>query len=113
VQLSWLIRGLRTGVLTTRYPRAPETMPASWRGVIDIDPARCRVDTATPPCVNVCLPSALRVEPASSGQPLLVLDPLACIACGRCISACPSGALTMTNRFELARRDHLTEGVRP
>ena len=106
MQLSWLARGLRTGVLTTRYPERAESMPEGWRGVVALDPARCRMDSDGPPCVAACLPNALRLEPVPAGAPALRLDASACVACGRCIPACPAGALWMTSSFELAQLDH-------
>ena len=107
MQLSWLARGLRTGVLTTRYPRQADKMPPRWRGVVEVDPARCRPESARPPCVAACPSAALWLEPtALDGGEGVHLDPLACVACGRCVPACPPGALHMTPDFELARVDH-------
>jgi len=105
MQLSWLWRGLRTGVLTTRYPKASEAMPERWRGVVRIDPDRCRPGAGLPPCVSACLPAALSLDVAAAdGTGRLSLDAAACIACGLCIGACPDGALAMTASFELATR---------
>jgi formate hydrogenlyase subunit 6/NADH:ubiquinone oxidoreductase subunit I len=106
MQLSWLVRGLRTGVLTTGYPRRAASMPDAWRGVIALDPDRCRVESEQPPCTAACPSAALWTEPSESGPRVLHLDALACVACGRCVPACPAGALSMTPQFELSRLDH-------
>jgi len=108
MQLSWLLRGIRTGVLTTRYPSAKESMPDRWRGVVELDLERCRVEASASPCVASCPSAALRLEGSgvATEPERLVFDPLACVACGRCVEVCPAGALRMTARFELARLDH-------
>ncbi|MDA8203622.1 MAG: 4Fe-4S binding protein [Chloroflexi bacterium] len=101
MQLTWLWRGLRTGVLTTRYPRRPERMPDGWRGTAVLQRDQCVVEGAPPSCVTVCLPRALSVE-ETGGDRRLRLDHAACIACGLCVAACPRGALSISNEFELA-----------
>lgn len=110
--LGWLARGLRTGILTTRYPDGIEAMPRGWRGVVTLAAERCQPEGPRPPCVVACLPAALAVvveradgTDGSTGTRRLWLDPIACIACARCLDACPQDALTMTSRFELAVRD--------
>jgi formate hydrogenlyase subunit 6/NADH:ubiquinone oxidoreductase subunit I len=103
MQLSWLWRGLRTGVVTTRYPDRPEAMPVGWRGVAVLDGSRCRPEGPTPPCVGVCLPRALSVLDDEGGMDLR-LDEAACVACGLCVSVCPQRALSVSPAFELAGR---------
>lgn len=97
--LSWILRGLRTGILTTRYPKQAEPMPPNYRGALRLDPERCRPEVS-PPCVAVCLPRALSLE---DGR--LHLDLGRCITCGYCVSACPNGAFSLTPEYELAVRD--------
>lgn len=99
MQLSWLWRGVRTGIRTTRYPAVPARMPARWRGVVTLNAPLCAPESAMPPCVAACLPRALVLE-----RERVRLIELACIACGLCVAACPDGALMMTPEFELAGR---------
>ena len=109
--LSWLRRGLRTGVLTTRYPAVHERLPDGFRGMPVIDANRCIVDQGCDVCIQVCLPGALnlvdivnRNEKESIGEEVqqLVLDYARCIMCGLCVTACPADALRMTEDYELA-----------
>jgi hydrogenase-4 component H len=94
VQLSWIARGLRTGIVTTRYPSQPEPQPAEWRGRPLLRPERCDGCAA---CTAVCLPEALVADDHS-----VRLDYGRCIMCGLCVPACPSGALEITPDYELA-----------
>lgn len=104
MRLGWLMKGLRTGVLTTRYPATAEPQPESWRGRPRLDPSACRAPDGCAECVSVCLPAALRLEaPIESARPdRLVLDYGRCIMCGLCVPACPTSALRMEPDYELA-----------
>ncbi len=103
---SWIRRGLRTGVLTTRYPAVQEQLPEAFRGKPVLDASRCIAEQGCSACVQVCLPQALSlrgaVETAGNETTQLVLDYARCIACGLCVNACPERALRMTNDYELA-----------
>lgn len=115
--LSWLRRGLRTGVLTTRYPAVHEHLPDGFRGRPVLDANRCRADQGCDACIQVCLPGALNLvdivnksEIESRGEEVqqLTLDYTRCIMCGLCVTSCPADALRMTEDYELAaneRRD--------
>jgi len=102
----WFLRGLRRGVVTTRYPARPDDSAA---------------DLPTPPVfraedldqaladrlVAVCPSHALRRDADA-----LVFDVGACTACGRCQEAAP-GAVTSSGEFELAAtsRGHLVKRI--
>jgi formate hydrogenlyase subunit 6/NADH:ubiquinone oxidoreductase subunit I len=106
MQLQWLVRGLRTGIVTTRYPAEPEPQPEAWRGRPTLDPNACRAADGCAACVAVCLPGALRsgVESTGAERPYLMLDYGRCIMCGLCVPACPAGALRMQPDYEVATR---------
>src|SRR5260221_51962 len=104
---SWVRRGLRTGVLTTRYPAVHEQMPQGFRGRPVLDANRCLAGQGCNACVQVCLPGALSaaegVDDGTNKETLqLTLDYARCIMCGLCVTACPTDALYMTQDYELA-----------
>jgi len=112
--LPWALRGLRDGVLTTRWPARSD-------GYFDTFPASVSVSRSSEPADRVqraeladrhvldelCPTGALR---AINGD--VVLDTGACILCGRCVAAFPRtfgwapGAGTAA-----LRRDHLVVGA--
>ncbi len=107
--LSWVRRGLRTGILTTRYPAAGEHMPEGFRGRPVLDANRCLADQGCSACVQVCLPGALSLIEVVNGAgsmegeaSQLALDYARCIMCGLCVTSCPADALRMTEDYELA-----------
>jgi len=107
MQLSWLVRGLRTGVLTTKYPRGPEAMPSGFRGLPTLDATRCHAVDGCDACVRACLPAAITVTDHQNGRRgvRFTLNYGACIMCGLCVTACPHDAMVMQSDYELATRD--------
>jgi ferredoxin len=102
----WTLRGLRRGVVTTRYPARPdpsaELLPT---------PPAFRPDALTRQLadrlVAVCPSRAL----GRDGD-VLVFDVGACTACGRCRAEAP-GATASSGEFELAAtaRAHLVKRI--
>jgi hypothetical protein len=91
----WFVRGLRRGVVTTRYPARPDqsarvlpTPPAFWPGALTREIADG--------LVTICPSRAL----ARDGD-TLVFDVGACTACGRCQQQAPDAAMR-SGAFELA-----------
>ena len=105
MQLSWLVRGLRTGVLTTRYPYQPDPMPPGYRGRPVIDAATYEPEDLRLGA-EVC-PTAAIVSENSHGS----LDLGRCIQCGLCAEA--AGGISMTAEYELAarRQEELVEHI--
>jgi hydrogenase-4 component H len=109
---SWLRKGLRTGIVTTRYPAARDEMPKDFRGKPVLHHGRCLAEQGCEACVQVCVPGALRISQEISAtideagrSKRLTLDLARCIMCGLCVDACPTGALRMTEEYELAASD--------
>jgi ferredoxin-like protein FixX len=91
----WFIRGLRRGVVTTRYPARPDPSAA----MLPTPPAFRALELTVRVAdrlVAVCPSGALRRDVG-----VLVYDVGACTACGRCAAAAPR-AVTSSGEFELA-----------
>lgn len=73
----WVLRGLRDGVVTTRWPGKPDAYADSWRG-----PALALTS------INPVDPSPLCPTGAISAEPVRV-DQGKCILCGRCVAERP------------------------
>jgi len=78
----WVLRGLRDGVVTTRWPRRPDEYADSWRGPATVLPGtggsldRAEVE-------RLCPTGAIEVTDR------LRVDQGRCILCGRCVAARP------------------------
>ncbi|HTQ18888.1 hypothetical protein [Mycobacterium sp.] len=92
----WFLRGLRRGVVTTRYPRgAPEPFTRELPSPPVFDASQLDTEVADR-LVAICPSSALqRIDHA------LIYDVGACTACGRCLAAAPA-AVRPSGVFELA-----------
>jgi ferredoxin len=101
----WFLRGLRKGVVTTRYPLEVDPWARLLPTPPVFDPRRLTGSLADR-VVEACPGNAL----AREGE-YLVLDLGACSACGRCLAvagaaAKPSGVfeLAATSRQQLVKR---------
>jgi Ni,Fe-hydrogenase III small subunit/ferredoxin len=75
----WVLRGLRDGVVTTRWPRRPDAYADSWRGPVIVQsdvPERAELERLCPTGAIEAI-DRLRVD---QGR---------CILCGRCVDARP------------------------
>ncbi len=96
-------QSLKTGVVTTDYPKAPAEVSARARGKPEIDWANWKDARAA---AAVCPTGAISYRDVN-GQRIARLDLAACIFCGLCAEVDP--AIRMTNLCECAahRRDDL------
>jgi len=93
-----MLRSLRTGVVTTRYPQVPSIAPARLRGAPRLRQAAA-VASLPPP--EVCPVGALAATGGPAGG--YAIDLGSCVFCGLC-GASPDGALEIGREFELAAR---------
>lgn len=86
--MPWITRGLREGIVTTRYPARPDDYGESWRGAVGLvdqgHPGAGSGEGSTKDLTALCPTGAIGVE---GGR--LRLDRGRCILCGRCVGAAP------------------------
>jgi Ni,Fe-hydrogenase III small subunit/ferredoxin len=79
--IEWIARGLRAGIVTTRYPKRPEHPPAGFRGHVDL----LQPEQGAAHLEELCPTRAIRV----GGDGRVSLDRGRCILCGLCVAAEP------------------------
>lgn len=94
----WFLRGIRRGVVTTRYPAQPDASAAGLPSPPAFRTARLTVELAER-LAAACPTGALRRDGSD-----LLLDVAACTGCGRC-SDIGGDAVVPSGEFELASRD--------
>jgi len=78
----WVLRGLRDGVVTTRWPARPDPYAEGWRGpAVVLDARSDRVANL----VSLCPTGS--ISQGSDGE--VTLDQGCCILCGRCVQERP------------------------
>jgi len=91
---------LKAGDVTTKYPFAPFTVQADFRGKPELNAEQC---IACGACARACPPNALIMETdADNGSRRWELSLARCIYCGRCEEVCPTHAIELSENFELA-----------
>jgi Ni,Fe-hydrogenase III small subunit len=78
--LEWIARGLRKGIVTTRYPRRPELAPPGFHGLVEVVEAA----GAAPGIEDVCPTGAIVVDDGA-----IRVERARCILCGACVAADP------------------------
>ena len=74
----WALRGLRDGVVTTRWPKRPDEYADSWQGAVSVIG-----DSDAPDVAGLCPTGAIDVTDR------VRVDRGNCILCGRCVAARP------------------------
>ena len=86
--MPWVLRGLRNGVVTSRWPRRPDRYYDEFAAGVDViggaDGARRVLDEARAAGRRLCPTDAIT---AASGE--VTLDRGRCILCGRCVDTAP------------------------
>jgi hypothetical protein len=102
----WTLRGLRRGVVTTRYPARPDPSAQLLPTPPAFRPEALTIDLADR-LVAVCPSWAL-----TRSNDELIFDVGACTACGRCRAEAPE-AVGESGEFELATtaRAHLVKRI--
>lgn len=90
-----------TGLVTTPYPDGPPRVCANFRGAPRFVFTNWR---DARPAADACPTAALSTRESAHGRQVTI-DYGLCIYCGECAAADDSGAIQMTNEFELAVRD--------
>lgn len=93
--LEWILRGLRRGRVTTRYPARAEEPFLGFRGRIAVT----RSEDGDPGLPALCPTGAIAVD----GAGRVALDRGRCILCGACVEAAPD-RFAFASRFETATR---------
>lgn len=84
--MPWVPRGLRDGIVTTRYPRRPDGYGPTYQGAIDVIASPVSTNGSKPQrdLEQLCPTGAIRVEGGDVG-----VDRGRCILCGRCVAERP------------------------
>lgn len=82
--MPWALRGLREGIVTSRYPRRPAGYGERWRGSVDVVEGDVSVSADHHGLAGLCPTEALGTSPNG-----VQLDQGRCILCGRCVETRP------------------------
>jgi Ni,Fe-hydrogenase III small subunit/ferredoxin len=93
--LEWVVRGLRRGRVTTRYPAHEEEPFLGFRGQVDL----LAGEEAEPRLAGLCPTGAIAVDP--DGR--VSLDRGRCILCGACVEHAPE-RFAFRDSYETAAR---------
>jgi Ni,Fe-hydrogenase III small subunit/ferredoxin len=94
--LGWLLRGIASRRITTRYPRSPEPAPDGFRGRVELTDPR----GGDPGLERLCPTGAIVV--GDRGE--VTLDRGRCILCGECVRVAPERFAYARGSYETAAR---------
>ncbi len=97
--LTAILRSLRTGVVTERYPERPARIPERFRGAPQVRSGSL-LDALPPP--STCPTGAIALGEA---QRRYSVDLARCVFCGRCEGSSAGGGIELGREIELAARD--------
>jgi hydrogenase-4 component H len=89
---------LGAGRVTLPYPFAPANPAPDFRGLPEVDVAKC---IGCGGCVSVCPPNLISVQDRGP-EATFTWTRARCTYCGRCAEVCPEEAVTMSQSFETA-----------
>jgi hydrogenase-4 component H len=95
-----LIKTLKTGTVTTKYPKKPDIAPSGFRGMPELLPDKC---IFCGECAKVCPPGVIWLN-EDAKEKTLTLSICGCIFCGMCEEVCPAGAVRLTQEYELGSK---------
>ena len=95
-----IIKTLRTGRVTSKYPLRPDIAPVGFRGKPELIPDKC---TFCGECARVCPPCVIWLT-KEKGEETLTLSYCGCIFCGMCEEVCPNGAIKLSQEYELTSK---------
>ncbi|HEY1729414.1 MAG TPA: hypothetical protein VGG22_13630 [Candidatus Baltobacteraceae bacterium] len=101
---NWIGRGLRRGILTTKYPFQGDAMPERYRARPVVFPGATNEHIERG--AAACLSGAIQRSDGGA-----IIDMQRCFQCGECARVAPE-AFTFTNDFELALTGDSIEMVR-
>lgn len=99
----WILRGLRKGIVTTKYPARPEPAPDGFRGRVVVRYPEAGVKAYE----ELCPTGAIGV--GDYGR--ITLDRARCVLCGACVAAAPDAfAFEADYRTASRRKPALVQG---
>jgi Ni,Fe-hydrogenase III small subunit/ferredoxin len=87
----WALRGLRNGIVTTRWPRGRDEYADSWRGPVTVALGAATSDFAASEAALAAAADLERLCPAGAIEVIdrVRVDQGRCVLCGRCVAARP------------------------
>lgn len=98
-------KNLISPAITLQYPTQKQAMSPRYRGLIDLDPAKC---VSCGQCVKICPTNCLAlIQKQAALDQKKELESFKyrielCCFCGLCAQACPTAAIYMNKIYEVA-----------